>query len=243
MTVEVCTDSIAGALIAEHNGASRVEFCAALPQGGITPSYGAINTITRPVNDIRVKIPVNVLIRPREGDFLYTSEEYTIMMSDIIHCGRSKCNGVVIGGLRKDGSVDTYHCGILVRIAHEFGMKVTFHRAFDRSRDLFEAMEDIIELGCDRILTSGGYASAIEGKEVIRQLIEKAGSRIIIMPGAGITPDNAQDLIQYTGAKEIHGTFSSVYPSGMTYINDNFDANEYISKVADGEKIKKVVES
>jgi copper homeostasis protein len=145
--------------------------------------------------------------------------------------------------LNADGTVDTERCRILVQTALRYGMNVTFHRAFDRSNNLFQAMEAVIGLGCDRILTSGGYETAIAGAEVIRQLIEQADDRIIIMPGAGITPENAEWLIKKTGLKEMHGTFRSLTAGRMVYRNPQFgnSEQEYQTWVADAEKIKKII--
>jgi copper homeostasis protein len=237
MIVEVCTDSLAGARIAQKAGAYRIELCSALSEGGVTPSPALISMVRQSV-DIRV----NVLIRPRGGDFLYSDAEYEIMKADIRYCGQHKCNGVVIGMLQADGSIDQNRCRCLVHIAQEYGMGVTFHRAFDRSRDLSQAMEDVIAVGCERILTSGGYETAIEGADVIRTLTEKAGTRIVIMAGAGITPDNAQALVRATGIKELHGTFRSRSASKMRYRNTNFvhQRDEYEIFLNDIEKIRKV---
>jgi len=184
-----------------------------------------------------------VIIRPRGGDFLYNDTEFEIMKSDIHFCGKTRCNGVVIGMLNSDGSIDKERNKELIKIARQYSMGVTFHRAFDRCADLFSSMETIIELGCERILTSGGYDSAIEGADVIRMLIEKAGERIIIMPGAGITPENAACLVQKTGAKEIHGTFRSRFPSSMLYRNEKLSCQneEYELLLTDAEKIKSLI--
>jgi copper homeostasis protein len=237
--LEICVDSAANALIAQAAGAGRIEFCANLPEGGTTPSAAQIGEARRGLH-----IPLYVLIRPRGGDFLYSDLEFEIMKSDIRFCGQAGCDGAVIGMLRADGTVDAERCRELMGIAHRYGMGVTFHRAFDRSSDLFQAMETIIDLGCERILTSGGYNTAVEGAGVIRQLIEKAGGRIVIMPGAGITPGNAAALIRNTGLTEMHGTFRNRRTSGMQYRNTNFvrQEEEYSLLLPDAEKIKSVLE-
>jgi len=233
--IEVCVDSLASAIIAQAAGAHRVEFCTNLPEGGTTPSSGQIEWARK-----FVSIQLYVLIRPRGGDFLYDDTEFEIMRSDIRFCGEKGCDGVVIGMLSSDGSVDEERVRELIRIARRYSMGVTFHRAFDRSKDLFQAMETIIDLGCERILTSGGCDTAIEGTEILGQLIEKAGNRISIMPGSGITPENAGDLIQKTGLTELHGTFRSYYPSPMQYQNTrlNHPKEEYGLWLTDKEKIK-----
>ncbi|MDR1610311.1 MAG: copper homeostasis protein CutC [Candidatus Symbiothrix sp.] len=236
--LEVCADSVENALIAQSAGAQRIEFCASLPEGGTTPSPAQIKTARE-----QLKIKLYVLIRPRGGDFLYTGLEFEIMKSDIRFCGEAGCDGVVIGMLNPDGTIDRKRNRELVEIARQYGMGLTFHRAFDRSNDLFQAMEDIIDLGCERILTSGGYDTAIEGAEVIRQLIEKAAGRIIIMPGSGVKPENAADLIRRTGLKELHGTFRSWKTGQMQYRNTklNHQDDEYKLLVTDPGKIKAIL--
>ena len=237
--LEVCADSVENALVAQSAGAQRIEFCTSLPEGGTTPSYAQIKIARKYLN-----IELYSLIRPRGGDFFHTHLEFEIMKSDIRFCGETGCDGVVTGMLNPDGTIDRIRNRELVEIARQYGMGVTFHRAFDRSNDLFQAMEDIIDLGCERILTSGGYDTAIEGAEVILRLIEKAAGRIIIMPGSGITPENAPGLIRRTGLKELHGTFRSWKTSGMQYRNTKLShqEEEYELSVADPKKIKAILE-
>ncbi|MDR3220030.1 MAG: copper homeostasis protein CutC [Dysgonamonadaceae bacterium] len=236
--LEVCVDSLENALIAQSAGADRVEFCANLSEGGTTPSPAQIRIARE-----RLQISLYVLIRPRGGDFLYNERERELMQSDIRFCGETGCDGVVIGLLHPDGTVDAEHCAELVEIARAYGMGVTFHRAFDRSADLFRAMETIIGLGCERILTSGAYDTAPEGAESIRQLIEKADGRIIIMPGAGITPENAGELIRKTALTEMHGTFRSRVASKMHYRNLRLShqQDEYSLLATDARKIKRML--
>jgi copper homeostasis protein len=236
--LEVCVDSVCNAVTAQSAGAQRIEFCANLSEGGTTPSPAQIEHARK-----RLQIKLYVIIRPRGGDFLYNETEFEIMKSDVHFCGKTGCDGVVVGMLHPDGRIDQERNGELVGIASQYAMGVTFHRAFDRCANLFEAMENIIELGCERILTSGGYTTAVEGAEIIRMLIEKAGEQIVIMPGSGITPENAGELIQKTGAKEIHGTFRSRFPSPMQYRNEklNRQDEEYELLLTDAEKIKRIV--
>jgi copper homeostasis protein len=233
--LEVCVDSVSNACTAQSAGAQRIEFCANLPEGGTTPSPAQIK-IAREL----LHIQLYVLIRPRGGDFLYDNMEFEVMKSDIHYCGTSGCNGVVIGILNPDGTIDKERNRELIRIAHQYDMEITFHRAFDRCADLFQALEMIIDLGCNRILTSGGYDTAIEGADIIGKLIKKANERIIILPGAGITPENAGELIQKTGLKELHGTFRSYYPSQMQYRNTKLSrqTEEYGLLLTDATKIK-----
>jgi len=237
LTLEVCVDSVCNAMIAQSAGAHRIEFCANLLEGGTTPSPAQIEIARE-----KLHIRLYVIIRPRGGDFFYNDTEFEIMKSDIHFCGKAGCDGVVTGMLNPDGTVDKDRNDELIQIAHRYSMEVTFHRAFDRCSDLSTAMETIIDLGCERILTSGGYDTAIEGVEVIRKLIEKAGKRVIIMPGSGITPENVKEIIQKTGAKELHGTFRSRFPSRMIYRNEKLSRmdEEYGLLLTDAEKIKQI---
>jgi copper homeostasis protein len=212
-TLEVCAGSLASALNAQEGGAHRIELCANLSEGGTTPSPGTIRQVKKLLN-----IPVFVLIRPRPGDFLYSSDEFEAMKEDILYCKEHNAAGVVLGILKNDGNVDVDRSSELVRLARP--MQVTFHRAFDMTKDPFAVMEDIIQLGCDTILTSGQAASAIEGSDLISSLIKKAGKRITIMPGGGITENNVAELLQKTGAREVHASLRSPVGSKMNYRND-----------------------
>lgn len=238
MQIEICTSSVEGACIAQAAGACRIELCCGLCQGGLTPSAALISSAVQ-----NVAIKVYVLIRPRGGDFLYSDAEFEIMKSDIHYCGQNGCGGVVIGMLRPNGTVDMERCQALVHIAHRYGMGVTFHRAFDRSCNLFTAAQDIIALGCERILTSGGYNTALEGAEVIRELMQQVRNKIIIMPGSGITAQNAGTLIKMTGLKELHGTFRTLCDSKMQYKNTklNYQEAEYTTDLPDAEQIKHIL--
>lgn len=209
--VEVCAETLESALTAEQGGAYRVEFCDNLAEGGTTPSAGQIAEARK-----RLSIKLYPIIRPRGGDFLYTDVEFDIMRRDVEFCGREGCDGVVIGMLRADGSVDMKRCRELVAIARGFGMGVTFHRAFDVAADRRQALEDLIALGCERVLTSGGAATAEEGIGELTALVEQAAGRVVIMPGSGVTPGNARRILEQTHCTEIHGTFRSRYGSLMT---------------------------
>lgn len=208
--LEICSNSIFSAKQAQLGGASRVELCQNLENGGTTPSYGQIK-LTRQA----LKIGVHVLIRPRSGDFLYTEDEFNEMLEDIRYCKVSGCDGVVIGILNTDGTVDKERMQILVDEAKP--MCVVFHRAFDRCSDPKTALEDIIELGCDRILTSGLQNTALQGKELLKELIEQAKGRIEIMPGSGVDASNVKDILTYTGARSIHSSAKVVEHSKMDF--------------------------
>ena len=216
INLEVCANSITSAIAAQHGGAFRIELCDNLNEGGTTASAGQILMARKLLN-----IKVYVLIRPRGGDFLYNDTEFETMLADVDLCSQSGCHGVVTGILNHDGTVDKIRNAQIVKIAKKAGMGLTFHRAFDMCADQFQALEDIIELGFERILTSGGRSTAMEGASVIAHLVEKAAGRIAIMPGGGIDEHNVADLVHYTGVKEIHASARSNVQSHMKYKNDH----------------------
>jgi copper homeostasis protein len=199
ISLEVCANSITSALAAQEGGAIRVELCDNLYAGGTTPSPGQITTARK-----LLSIKLYVLIRPRGSDFLYTDIEFDTMIADVKYCIEAGCDGIVIGMLNADGTIDKERCTQLVQLAKQAGLGVTFHRAFDMCVNLFHALEDIIEIGCERILTSGGRSTAMEGARVITELVKKAKGRISIMAGSGITEINAADLIMITGVNKYH---------------------------------------
>lgn len=237
--LEICTSSLESALQAVKAGAKRIELCDNLKEGGTTPPLSWAEEIIQSYD-----IQVFILIRPLGGDFLYTDNEYSTMKRDINHFAKAGCRGIVIGILTKKGKVDKERTRQLVELAKSYNMSVTFHRAIDRTENIFDAMEDIIELGCDRILTSGGTKNTIEGKETIKKMIDQANSRIIIMPGGGINENNIRQLAQYTKAKELHGSFSCIKKTEMTFIKSTVDSyeNDYTTQVSSSEKIKKAIE-
>ncbi len=210
--LEIAANSLASALAAQAGGADRVELCTGLELGGLTPSAAQIARVRE-----RLSIPVYVLIRPRAGDFLYSDDELATMQQDIETCLSIGCDGVVFGVLDADGRVDVARCRPLLAAAR--GMGVTFHRAFDMTRDMPQALEDVISLGAERVLTSGGAASAITGAESIRRLVVQAAGRIVVMPGAGIQASNLADLVRTTGATEFHASAKAVHASGMRWTN------------------------
>ena len=199
-TVEVCCSSLSEVREAVAGGARRVELCAAITCGGVTPSHATIKCITEAALDI----DINVLIRPREGGFHYSDEEVDVMCHDIEFCRRMGVHGVVIGALTRNGEIDIEACRRMVEAASD--LSITFHRAFDVCVEPLQALEQIIALGCDRLLTSGQKPSAEQGAERIAELISHAAGRIIIMPGAGITPKNIALIEQKTAATEFHST-------------------------------------
>jgi copper homeostasis protein len=224
--LEVAANSLASALAAQEGGANRIELCAALELGGLTPSYAQIALARE-----RVRIPIYVLIRPRTGDFVYSDDEYETMQRDIETCAALGCDGVVIGALDSSGSVDTARCRSLITSAGRLG--VTFHRAFDMSDDPRQALEDIIALGCERVLTSGAQPDAPAGAALIRTLVEQAADRITVMPGAGVTAENIAALRALTGAREFHASAKRELPSRMRAGNtlSGMTAGEVLSDV------------
>ncbi|WP_022823844.1 copper homeostasis protein CutC [Hymenobacter norwichensis] len=197
--LEICAGSVQSAVAAQAGGAHRIELCQNLEQGGTTPSYGTIQRVWE-----LLAIPVFVLIRPRPGNFHYDAEELSIMEADIRQCRALGCAGVVLGALTQAGRVDIASCQRLMEAAGP--LQVTFHRAFDACPDQHEALEEIINLGCQRILTSGGQPTAPAGQQQLAALVLQAAGRISIMPGSGVTPATIQGLVEHTGAHEFHAS-------------------------------------
>ncbi|MFP4090781.1 MAG: copper homeostasis protein CutC [Cyclobacteriaceae bacterium] len=239
MIIEVCVDNIESAIHAAQAGAKRIELCDNLFEGGTTPSAGAIEIVRQ-----QIDIGLHVIIRPRGGDFLYSDLEMEIMRKDIEAAKRLGADGVVIGVLNADGSVDVNRSAQLVSVARP--MSVTFHRAFDMTRDPLEALEDIISLGADRLLTSGQERSAIEGQILIKELMEKAGDEIIIMPGGGIDEHNIH-LMEAIGAKECHVSVRKTEVSDMKYRNSRVYMGgtlrmpEFERQVTDPDRLRKLL--
>lgn len=208
--LEVIAFNIESCIIAQRAGAFRIELCDNPSEGGTTPSYGMIKSAR-----LAVSIQLYPIIRPRGGDFLYSDEEFNIMKEDVQLCKQLGCDGVVIGLLKADGTVDKDRTAALVQLAYP--MSVTFHRAFDRAVDPIQAMEDIIQCGCERILTSGQYPTVTEGMTCIRELIVQADDRIIIMPGSGVRSGNILELKAQTNATEFHSSARKTKESDMMY--------------------------
>ena len=205
--LEVCTGSLQSVMAAVEGGAERIELCSALSLDGRTPSLGLLKTI----RSMYPQLKIHVLIRPREGDFVYSEEEVRIMEEDI-RASLPYAEGIVIGALDAEGNIDIETTRRLVAASE--GKPVTFHRAFDVCRDPLTALEQIISLGCQRILTSGQQPKAVQGVSLLKALQQQAGDRLIIMPGGGVNTENARLIIDQTGCKEIHGSCSA--GSGIT---------------------------
>lgn len=219
-TIEIASADFATTKSAVDGGADRIELCADLYQGGTTPSYGTILKC-REAFDVEL-FPI---IRPRGGDFLYSDEEFAIMLQEIRLCKEVGCDGVVIGLLNSDGSIDLKRTTHLVKKA--FPMEVTFHRAFDRCKDPFAALEELIEAGCQRILTSGQKPTAPEGVDLIAELVKAANERIVIVPGSGVRKENIKMLAEKTGAAEFHASLRSRVRGSMEFINPAFGEEDY----------------
>ncbi len=196
--LEICCGDMQSVLAAKEGGADRIELCQALEVDGLTPSAEMM------AEAIGLGIPVQVLIRPRKGDFVYDEAEVETMLKEIRLAKRLGANGVVIGALKSDGSIDEETIRRLVSEAT--GLSITFHRAFDVCSQPAEALEQIVSLGCHRLLTSGQAPSAEQGIPLIKKLVEQSGGRLIIMPGAGVNQENARRILSETGAHEIHGS-------------------------------------
>jgi len=217
--IEIATTDFITTKAAVEGGADRVELCASLVEGGTTPSYGTIL-------QCRESFTVDLfpIIRPRGGDFLYTEEEFHIMLKEVQLCKEVGCNGVVIGLLQKDGAIDLKRTAALIQAAYP--LEVTFHRAFDRCRDPYEALEQLISIGCQRILTSGQKPTVMEGVDTLVRLVKAADDRIIIMPGSGLRKDNIKWLAEKTGAVEFHSSLRGKANTQMEFIHPAFATSE-----------------
>lgn len=212
MTIEVVVYNVASAMAAERGGADRIELCDNPGEGGTTPSAGVVEVVRQ-----QVTLDVYAMLRPRGGDFLYSSYEFHAMKRDLSVFQKLSVDGVVLGILMPDGTLDKKRCAELIARARP--LKVTCHRAFDMTRDPVEALEDCIEVGFDRILTSGRAPKAWDGVPVIRSLIQQASGRISVMAGAGINEDNVSEIVSATGAREIHFSAAVLTASQMNYQN------------------------
>jgi len=238
VVLEICVDSVDGALAAQQGGAQRIARCENLVEGGTTPSSGTIALARQ-----QVTIGLNVIIRPRGGDFLYSDLEFAAMQHDLSHAKALGADGVVIGLLNRDGTVDRARTAALIALARP--LSVTFHRAFDMARDPATALETLIDLGIDRVLTSGQEQTAIAGIASIVALKQQAGDRIIVMPGGGVTEENVGQIVDRSGVREIHFSARSSVESQMSYRNERIymglpDRPEFQRKVTDVERIRAI---
>ena len=232
-TIEIATSDFITTQSAVLGGADRIELCANLAEGGTTPSFGQLRKCREAFS-----VSLYPIIRPRGGDFLFTDDEFEIMLADVRLCKDIGCDGVVIGLLNADGTIDVKRTAKLVDVAYPLG--VTFHRAFDRCREPFEALEQLVKVGCERILTSGQQPAAPDGVELIAQLNKAADERIIIMPGSGVRKDNIKMLAEKTGCVEFHSSLRGKVSSKMEFIHPAFSgsAESYSNNYIDPDEIK-----
>lgn len=231
--LEIIGFNIQSCITAQQCGADRIELCASPAEGGITPPYSQIVQARKVL-----QIPFFVMIRPRGGDFLFSDMEFQMMLWDIKVCRNAGADGIVTGVLTENGYVDVDRCSRLVEAAYPMG--VTFHRAFDRVRDYKRSIRDVINTGCERILTSGLHPSCMEGLEILKDLVSLASGDISIMPGSGVRSSNIRQIVASTGATEIHSSASVKVDSQMKFVNDQI--KESLQHVeASGEEIEKMI--
>lgn len=241
VTLEICADSVESALAAQRGGAHRIELCSGLIEGGTTPSSGLISTVRS-----RLSIPIWVMVRPRNGDFCYGPDDFETMEQDVLTAKQLGAEGVVFGILNEDGQIDLERTRRLVNLARP--LKTTFHRAFDMSRDLGEALEAGVAAGVDRILTSGGEQRVEDGLPVVKALATRAAGRVVIMAGGGITESNAHHVIAATGVREVHASAAALVASSMRHRNEKIamgalKGREYLRSVVVEEKVRRLVEA
>lgn len=239
MITEIVVYNIDSALSAEKGGADRIELCDNPGEGGTTPSAGMVEVVRQ-----NVSLDVFAMLRPRGGDFCYSSYEFHAMKRDLAVFQRLSVDGVVLGILLPDGTLDKKRCAELIAKARP--LKVTCHRAFDMTRDPRQALEDCIEVGFDRILTSGQQPQAAMGTSLIRELIEQAAGRISIMPGSGVNEETIGEIVSKTGAKEVHFSAMIQVQGKMTYKNPAIagmgsdEGSEYLLRTVDPERVKRI---
>ena len=239
MKTELCAYSIEACRIGAELGVDRVELCASPAEGGVTPSLATIERVAE------IKgLDVSVMIRPRGGDFLYSDDEFQTMLRDIEHARKAGATGVVFGILTADGKVDVERTRTLVEAAGD--METTFHRAVDMTEDYIAAVEAVIDAGCKRILTSGGYDKAIEGKENIARAVEISRGRIEIMAGSGVVAANAKELADL-GVDALHFSAKTMVAGGMQYRNPRISmggtaaVDEFAIRTVDTNEVKEIL--
>jgi copper homeostasis protein len=218
--LEICAQSLTSALVAQAGGAHRIELCSALEVGGLTPSYATLIETRK-----RLNIEICVLIRPRAGDFFYSDVEFDLIKKDILFCKQQGVEGVVVGILNQNRTLDLKKMDILAQLAYP--MDIVCHRAFDQTPDPFEALSQLQNLGFQRVLTSGQSQNAMDGKEILRGLVEAADGKIEIMPGAGVNVNNIQELINYTKATTIHTSAKAKIKSSIQDKTDGWRDNDF----------------
>ena len=233
--LEVCAFTVQSCIIAERAGAARVELCDNPIEGGTTPSYGTIRQARE-----RISIRLYPIIRPRSGNYFYDEEEYAIIKNEIAICKDLGCDGISVGAAKINAEIDTERLKRIVEWAYPMG--VTCNRVFDGTPDPFKALEDIIRCGCERVLTSGQKTAAPDAGELLGKLVEQAGDRIVIMPGAGIKSSNLAQLKKESGAKEFHASARKTAPNPLTYINTQISDYGAVY-IADEEEVRRLVKA
>lgn len=233
--LEVCAFHVESCIIAERAGAKRVELCDNPIEGGTTPSYGTVKLARE-----KITIDLYPILRPRSGNYFYTDDEFEILLSDIRMCRELGCNGISVGIQKIDGGIDVERMKKVVELAWPMG--VTSNRVIDAAPDAFQALEELIICGCERVLTSGQKSGAPKGAETLRKLVEQSDGRIIVMPGAGVNSSNIAELMAFTGAREFHASARRAMPNPVLYLNPEISdyGNVYI---ADEDEVKKMVEA
>lgn len=241
--IEVCIDNLESLHNAIQGGATRIELCSSLALGGLTPSFGFMKKAGQISS-----IPVYAMIRPRQGDFVYDQDDIDSMLLDIEAAAEAGLQGVVLGVLSDKGHIDMPLAQQLCDRAKLYGLGITFHRAIDQCVDWQEAIEHVVSLGCERILTSGLAANVEQGIEVLKQMVELADGRVSIMAGAGLTADNVQSIVEHTRVREVHLSGKSTRPSKMKNLNQqakmgNQNIDDYLIPVTSSQAIEKVVKA
>jgi copper homeostasis protein len=241
VVLEICADSAESAVAAEQGGAHRIELCSNLLEGGITPSAGLISTVRS-----KIALELYVMIRPRGGDFCYTADEFEVMEQDVVTAKQLGADGIVFGILHEDGSIDSERTRQLVEIARP--LKSTFHRAFDMSRDFLRSVEDLVECGVHRVLTSGGEQKVESAIPTVTEVVKAANSRIAIMVGGGINEANVRQIIVETGAREIHASVRTHQSSPMRHRNEKLSmgavkGREYLRMTVSPDRVRRLLQA
>jgi copper homeostasis protein len=240
LTFEVCVDSVESALAAEQGGTDRIELCSDLIEGGLTPSSGALKVARE-----ALRLKIMAMIRPRGGDFCYSDAEFRVMQHDIAAAKDARADGVVLGLLLPDGTIDAERTQQLLSLARP--LAVTFHRAFDMTRDPYSALERLIELGVDRVLTSGQEPTVWEGVDLIADLVRRASRRIVIMPGGGITERNVGRIVAATGVTEVHFGCATptegrmVFRNARVFMGGTLRPPEYTLELTQADDVARII--
>ncbi|SDG66882.1 copper homeostasis protein [Vibrio xiamenensis] len=241
--IEVCIDNLESLYLAIAGGATRIELCSSLTLGGLTPSFGMMQQAAK-----QSSVPIYAMIRPRQGDFLYDDDDIAMMASDIQAAATANLQGVVLGLLTADGEIDVVRAKPLIDLAHQLGLGVTFHRAIDQSRDALKSLEQVIELGCERVLTSGLAADVVSGIETLKQMQSLAAGRITIMAGAGLNAQNVAQIVTQCAIREVHLSGKTSRPSLMNKAANQAhmgskNVNDFVVPITSSAAIQSVVDA